>query len=146
MKYDLTQVLRNYRGQTFPEQNQPNGPIIDLTLGAALERAAMFGGKPDDSGDAKYANYKLAKLCSEMSVDAELEAAQVDKLKTLSAAIYSPAAYGSIVDTLEGRATPAPVLSPVELACASEGAKLVGYAGEAQPGDLDDLLKAGGTA
>jgi len=98
MQYELDQPLLDHRDQPITET--VNGEVVTITLGVALERAAMFGGAGTDDAAKKFAQYQLAKLCSSGKT-VVLNAEEVSALKALAAVVYSAVGYGAIVEALE---------------------------------------------
>lgn len=136
MKLNLSQPLIDHKG--FPVfEPVAEGKQLLITLGLALERAAVFGGKPDDSGPAKYAQYQLAKLMSQGG-ELELPSDALELAKELASRVFNAVGYGAIVDAIEGKSpqidlsllTPPPV---AELPTQDQ-------TGVAAAGDIADLL------
>lgn len=102
MRYDLTQVLCDHRGRAITEPKTDDDGSVHtevVTLGTALERAAIGGGNPQDSLERKHAQYKLARKLTGAS--AELTTEEVSLLKKLAAQVFSPIATGAVVEALE---------------------------------------------
>ena len=95
MKFKIAAPILNHRGEQLTDGDKP------VTLGDSLERAAMFAGNPNDSGDVKFGQYKLAQKVARAVELVELSAEEVVKLKSLAAQIFSPLAYGGIVEALD---------------------------------------------
>jgi len=109
MLYDLTHKLCDHRGK--PITDIVDGKPTEFTLGAALERAAMFGGNPQTTAQQKFEQYKLAqKLASSDHV--ELTAEEVSRLKELTGAMFTPIAVGAVWTALENPLTALPDFSP----------------------------------
>lgn len=104
MKFNIHLPLVNHRGEPLTEGDKP------VTLGDSLERACMFAGNPQDSGDVKFGQYKLAQKIARAMILVELSPEEIVKLKGLAAQIFSPLAYGSIVEHLDS-----PHVEPVTL-------------------------------
>lgn len=105
MKYDLTALLRDHRGKPITDRvvetvdGKPVEKSIDVTLGQALERAAVFGSTPNATAEQKYEQYKLAQKLTGDTV--ELTAKEVTQLQSLCAPLFSPIGVGAIWTALE---------------------------------------------
>lgn len=99
MKYKLAMAMLNHRGEQMKEGD------VALTLGMVLERACMFGGEQDAKASEKYQQFKFAQRiarASDLLADPiDFTAEEVTRLKKLCAQVYTPIAYGAVVDMLE---------------------------------------------